>query len=216
MQLLKARKRGLDSPSSLSSCLELPCHKLPCLLLSTSHSSLLSAWNSLTSRERINSPECIQFCLNVYSLERLTKARVLYSSYSLAFCSLANLCSLSIEAFISTCRCSMGNCLVLGYWLLFFYATAGVICGRLSIKDSSNIILLYKHHCCCHRGDSHLLLGIKDGQEGVQKSIMRTYNPNNLNSLCKAKRIERQQINVSHSRWAEMMWILSCSWNFHL
>lgn len=73
------------------------------------------------------------------------------------------------------------------------YSAAEVVCRKLSIKDFSNIIFLYKHHSNCHRDDSHLLLGIKDEQkESVQKSsmlynILRTYDPNNLNSLSKAK-----------------------------
>lgn len=74
-----------------------------------------------------------------------------------------------------------------------FYSTAGVVCRKLSIKYFFNIIFLYRHHCNCHRDDRHLPLGIKDEQkEGVQKrsmlyNIQRTYDPSNLNSLCKAK-----------------------------
>lgn len=47
-------------------------------------------------------------------------------------------------------------------------------------------------------------------------NIQRTYDPSNLNSVCKAKWMAWLQINVSHGRWAEMTWILSCSWNFTL
>lgn len=49
----------------------------------------------------------------------------------------------------------------------FFYSAAGVACRKLSVKDFSHIIFLYKLHRVCHRDDSHFLLGIRDEQKGV-------------------------------------------------
>lgn len=115
------------------------------------------------------------------------------------------------EAYVSTCRWSIKT-----PWLWdvgFFCSAAGVVFRKLNIEYFSHLFFLYKLHWVWHRDDSNFLLGIKGEQKGVYKkssilyNILWTYDPNDLNW------IRRLQINVSHSRWVRMMWVLSCCWN---